>query len=188
MMKQKKRAKPCRRCGLPNLGRHDEFCREAHAHLSALADLSPEDARAVGRASAHAVHEELLEPAVRFREGVTDLDVARLLRALEAGAEVVQGGRAGWTVPTGSPLRRGNLAKTVNEAVRLGLAVAEPYWVTASIVRTKVRPVDVHLRSQWDNLRPACEDDFDVWRPPQRYRLVSEPGWADCPRCSSRAY
>lgn len=173
---------PCPECGRStgNVAKHLAACRRKRAELAAQADLSPADLRLIERACAHAVHEDLLEPAQRFGNGVTDLDVARLLKALESGNEVVQGGSAGWTVPTGSPLRRGGLARTVQEALRTGLVRALSKPTGPQIRRVYLVPADVHLRDRWDNLSPLCGAPGGAGR---RWRLVKNREWADCRAC-----
>lgn len=174
---------PCPKCGRTtgNVAKHLKACEARHASLAAEAELSPADLRLIERACAHAVHEEVLEPVQRFRNGVSNLDVARLLKALESGAEVIQGGSAGWTVPTGSPLRRGGLAKTVQEALRTGLVHAVSKPTGPGVRRVWIVPADVHLTDRWDNLQPACGPGAGDGS--RRWRLVRNREWADCPAC-----
>jgi len=151
-----------------NVARHLPACR------ARLAD-SETPTRAVERAVAH------IQPdSAPFENGVTDLEISRLIRALEMGTEVVQGGHTGWTAPAGSPLRRTGLAKIVHEAIRTGLVVAVSRHVAPSIVRVRVLPAPVHLRA---GERPACN-------PPQglkRYRMVDNRDVVDCFSCLTEA-
>jgi hypothetical protein len=177
----------CPECGREtgNIARHEPICRRKRAEaMAGELPLSPEERRLVERACAHAVFEELLEPERRFANGVTDLDVARLLKVLESGGVVVQGGRSGWTVPTGSPLHKGGLAKTVQETIRLGLVTALSEPVGPQIRRVYLVPADVHLRSPWDNLSPACASTAKGLK---RHRLVRNRQWVDCRACLESA-
>lgn len=140
---------------------------------------TPADLRRIERAGAHGVHAELLEPEFRLGRGVSDLDVARLMLALESGVQVIQGGRGGWTTRgSGALARKAGLPVVVDEAIRLGLVRAVSELVGPSVHRVYVVPAPVHLRSPWDNLAPACP------RLPGRYRLVKNRLWVDCKACS----
>lgn len=175
-------AGPCPKCGREtgNVAKHLKACERKHEELAAEAELSPEDRRAVERAVAHARHDEVLEPAARFRNGVEDLDVARLLRAIEAGTEVYQGGVSGWTVAKGGPLFRRGLACIVQEALRTGLVHAVSVPTGPGVRRVFIVSANVHLTDPWDNLRPACGGSED---PSRRYRLVRNRTWVDCRAC-----
>src|ERR1044071_5731321 len=172
--RQAGRCKICER-EVGNLATHTRSCERARAEFD-QPDLSLEEFWALERATAHV--QSNVEP---FENGVTDLDMARLLRALEAGTEVCQGGRAGWAAPTGSPLKRTGLAKTVNEAIRVGLVTAVTLRTAPSIVYVRVVPAPVHL---------LAEDGGPVCRPPQglkRYRMVDNRDVVDCFSCLTEA-
>lgn len=172
----------CRVCGREtgNLARHTPACR-------ARAAASLADARVVGRAAAHALPEDALEPAQRFQGAVTDLRVARLLRALDEGVSVVQGGRYGWIAPDGSPLSQPRLAAVVAEALRTGLARAVSTPVAPGIRQVRLVPAPVHLRAPTDAYRPSCRP-LRVTGSPTRYRIVDDRDWVDCQACLDAAY
>jgi hypothetical protein len=168
----------CPHCGRAptgtRTGRHIAVCEREHAAFY----LSPTDWMAIERAGAHTVHANLLEPAQRFQDGVSDLDAARLLRALDAHAQVAQVGRDGWMSRPSIRWTKGLLGRTVRECLRLKLVEAH----TAPGVGAWITPAEVHLAGV-DNLRPLC-DDSDPWEiKSQRYRLVRERLLADCVAC-----
>lgn len=141
------------------------------------------DQRAVTRAAAHVLPDDAVTAAQRLQEGITDLDVTRLLYALETGTSVVQGGASGWTTEVPSlTLPRKGLATLVTVALHHGLvrAVSEP--VAPAVRKVWVVPAPVHLGA----LRPSCR----ATRPygPMRYRLTDDRTLADCQNCLTAAY
>lgn len=86
-------------------------------------DEQAQDAYAI-RASAHSAVPGVLRPSQRFVAYVTDLDVARVMLALERGARLRYSRVGTWVAPAGlamvnmSPAR---LSNTVNEMIRTGL-------------------------------------------------------------------
>lgn len=169
----------CTACGREtgNLARHVPACTSAR-----------QDPRAVARAVAHALPASMLGPAQRFQGEVDDLMVARLMRALDAGVEVHQGGRYGWQAPQDSPLNQRRLGGTVAEALRTGLvrALSEP--VGPQIRKVYVVPAPVHLRASGGPSAPRCRRYDPPNGSPMRFRLVDEIDLVDCRTCLDDAY
>lgn len=131
----------------------------------------------IERAGAHACAPELLTPEARLREGVTDLDVARLLEALERGIQLRVNRLGRWFAPVGSPLGR-QVSVVVQEAIRTGLVVNVPW--------DRLIPALVHLKA-WDGERwgTSCQAVGENMGP-KRVRMVAEPVMADCLACLDR--
>lgn len=140
-------------------------------HLTVL------DWRRIERAGAHAAPDHLLTPEARFCEGVTDVDVARFLEALEAGTRFRVDAQRRWRAPTGSPLPA-NISNVIREAIRTGLAYNVPSHALV--------PARVHSR-KWDGAEwvTACDDPGENFGP-KRVRLVSDDQYVDCPDCLDR--
>jgi hypothetical protein len=132
---------------------------------------SPVELRMIERASAHVVAESLLPERARFRDGVTDLDVARIIRALEAGHMVVQprGLNFRWVAPQVG-MEGLKLNRVVREMLRTGLATNK---------EGKLVPAMVHLApaGAWAPRCPAR---------PLRVRTLDHPAMVDCLRCLDR--
>jgi hypothetical protein len=163
----------CPLCGREtgNLTRHTPACRRKQAEMPTQ--------RAVQRSAAHVVPEGTLTALQRPQGAVSDLNIARLMRALESGVLVYQGGRYGWKCDGGLPLAQRTLGNTVTEAVRVGLvrAISEP--TGPQVRKVFVVPAPVHLRTMPS--RPLCR-----WNEPPgviRYRLTDDRGLADCDAC-----
>src|SRR5687768_4149040 len=88
-------------------------------------DLTPDEIGQAfaDRASAHAVDASMLRVAQRWVHGVTDLDVARVMYALERGTRPYRNRAGRWYAPTGSPLggMGTNLSTVIGEMIRTGL-------------------------------------------------------------------
>lgn len=131
-----------------NLGAH----QRGKAHLANLDEVERD---IIIRAGAHGASATTLAEEARFRGCTTDLDVARLLRHLEAGMEVVRGGSR-WLVATKPhPFRDGHLGNHITEGLRLGL-LAE--------ADGRIVPAPVHARSATDLTVPACGANALRWR------------------------
>lgn len=137
-----------------------------------------QDVIEVLRATAHVQPAADLPPAGRFKQGVTDLDAARVLRALENGTEVLQGGRHVWFAAPAMPrpFTAPMLALVVQELIRTGLAFGISEELNRSTWRVRVIPALIHVRRPGTQ-RPACS----ARRP--RYRLVENTQAASCPDC-----
>lgn len=168
----------CPTCGREtgNLARHAPACPVR----------TPATPRALARAAAHALPDEMLAGAQRF-EGITDFAMATLMRALDEGADVHQGGRYGWRCGWDAPLPPAALGRTVAEAIRTGLARAVSTPTGPQTRRVHVVPAPAHLRSPYKPSAPAC----CVLRLPgsaMRWRLVDDRSYADCRDCLDAAY
>lgn len=138
--------------------------------------------REVTRAAAHA--DEMVTP----ENGVTDLDLARLLRALDNGVQIHPQGSHRWKAPSGSPLAGRNLSNTVNEALRAKLAFIQATPVSPGVIKLAVRPAVVHMRHPRASRFPAC---LEVLHPNggfggARFRLVDDRSMVDCEACAGR--
>lgn len=129
---------------------------------------SPAELRGIERAAAHAVHESALSPEARFRDGVTDLDVARVLRAVESGVRVVQPRGLGYRW-AGLDLGPGKLTVVVREMIRTGLAENRDGLLV---------PAKVHLDA--GDRTPACGGTKAL-----RHRTHADLALVDCLGCVS---
>ena len=135
------------------------------------------------RAGAHAAEPAKLHPAARFRDGVTDLDMARILLALDRGVPIVMKGYR-WTVPAHSPLLA-KLASVMSEGIRLGLIHSAIEKTGPNTHRQVAVAAPVHLRSADNPDRPACPRPKGI----KRFRLMNAEGirYVDCPACKELA-
>lgn len=136
------------------------------------------DRAIIERAGAHAADPEGLHPSARFRGATTDLDVARLLRALESGV-VVYPERDTFKADGNLPLPA--LRRTVTECLRVGLVHITSERLGPSVWRTRVVPAITHAHHPIDPNRPACRVD----RVPgiKRWRLLADLTLVDCQAC-----
>lgn len=184
----------CDICGITTgcLPKHRKACARKAGQVPATGPLTEAELAAIDRAGSFAVADAVLDYDRQLHNGVTDLDMARLLLALDQGAEIVMGGRTDrWLAPAGSPLKgmdgryqRRSLSKVVNEAIRLGLvfvATDHPDGIPA-LVRTFIVPSLTHVRSRFNRLAPMCARPTNSIK---RYRLLdpSHLVLVDCQRC-----
>lgn len=184
----------CDVCGreVGNLPSHRRACARKAGQVPATGPITEEELGLIERAGSFAVADGVLDHDRQLQRGVTDLDVARLLLALDQGAEIIMSGRTDrWVAPTGSPLKgmdgryeRRSLSKVVNEAIRLGLAFVatdHPDGIPA-LVRTFLVPCLTHLRSRFNPLAPTCSRPTNSIK---RYRLLNASALAlvDCQAC-----
>jgi len=159
-----------------------------------IAELAPKDQGLVIRASAHAAAEAMLLPGSRFQEGVTDLEVARVLSALERGALIVPSASRPnrWMLGVGTPNplvgMESNagprpLSRIVAEMIRLGLAYPRTERTGPASYRTYLEPAMVHLRGPVWRL-PMCGGPSSTIK---RYRLVDDLTLVDCQSCADAA-
>ena len=141
-----------------------------------ILDLPQRELDLIARAGAHCLAGAGAPDATRFRNHVTDLDAARLIHRIERGALVVPAGRTWHMIGGWDDI---HLTRIVNECLRLGLAEASTAHTGRDIVRTTLTAAPVHLRVRD---MPACA----AADPGTRYRLVTDPGLADCPACLAR--
>jgi hypothetical protein len=140
-----------------------------------------QDAFAI-RASAHAADPGVLRAAQRFQSLVTDLDVARVMLALERGAKPTRNRADRWSVPAGTPLNGmtpGRLSNAIREMVRTGLVRHYRNKTGDHLI-----PAPVHFRDRHDDgsQTSAClfvGEDLG----PMRARLVDRLDLVDCLAC-----
>lgn len=130
---------------------------------------------AIERATAHAAAESVLERDARWAlDGVTDLSVARVMRALERGVRASRG-KARWSMPGVS-----FASPNIMEMVRTGLVVHVRMHGHDVLV-----PAPVHL-GQWNDQQArwtaACRPVGENMGP-KRVRLHREPIVVDCLSC-----
>jgi hypothetical protein len=134
---------------------------------------------AIIRAAAHSAAPATLRAPQRFCSGVTDLDLARVMRALESGIRPYRNKGGRWFMPSGTaPTGLGyKLSTIVNEMIRTGLV---------RHYRTRegdfLLPAPVHYRNHEDRGLSAClfvGEDMG----PMRARLVDRLDLVDCGDC-----
>jgi hypothetical protein len=137
--------------------------------------LTDADRRLIERAGAHAVPEDLLTPGARWAHGVDDLFVARLILALERGAEMHMAGNGRWYAPEGSGLNGTFLSTAIREMIRTGLVV---HHHTGALI-----PAPVHFAA-WNATRwvSACRVVGEA-RGPKRVRIHQDKTLIDCRSC-----
>jgi hypothetical protein len=140
--------------------------------------LSLEDRRLIERSAAHALADGI-GPA--FRNGVTDLDVARLILRLEQGAIVVQakGGRSWHTLPRGE--RMPPLTRVVQECLRLGLVYRATIETGPAVRRVQLAAAPIHRRLAPNTTR--C--NASLLRRGLRWRTTLDARLVDCFACRS---
>jgi len=141
--------------------------------------LTPMERTLIERAAAHSMAEAMLTPAARFQCGVTDLEVARVMRALEAGTPIERNRNGRWCAPSGSPVNSRTLSVTVNECIRTGLIV---HYRTGALI-----PAMVHFKVWGDSGRAwsGCLVPGEH-QGPKRVRLHADPLMVDCLACLDR--
>ena len=126
----------------------------------------------ITRSTAHSMPETMLHPDARWQRGVTDLDVARVMLAIERGTEITQGNGHRWVPPVGSRMGQ-DVSIIVNEMIRTGLLI---HHHTGALVPAKVHhaPDGVHVST--------CHTAGEGMGP-KRVRLVESLGLVDCLDC-----
>lgn len=141
--------------------------------------VTPADRRLCDRAAAHSVGEiGRLNLEACFRGGITDLDVARVILAVERGSDIRQGGEARWMLVGREKMNRNFLSCVVDEMLRTGLAMALSERVRHEVVAVHIRVAPVHFRALSDDLRPSCHT-----RVPLRVRRTERRDLVDCVSC-----
>lgn len=145
--------------------------------------LSQRELDLIERAGAHAVAECLLAEAARFRDGVTDLDVSRLIHRIERGQTFVPAAAPGcWTLLTGRGPRFTGLSRVVREAMRVGLVHEDTVRTGPDVVRTILVAAPVHLRHPTlVRGQTACTASAQV--PYGRFRTLPDRDLVDCSAC-----
>jgi hypothetical protein len=152
-------------------------------------DIETQDAWAT-RAGAHAAEASVLRVAQRFQNQVTDLDVARVMLALERGARPFLNRMGRWFVPTGTPLNgmpAHKLSTVIQEMIRTGLVRHHRPWHAPDVLI----PAPTHFRVKVELTQPdqtlqhsAClfvGEDLG----PMRARLVDRLDLTDCLACEA---
>lgn len=135
----------------------------------AVADLPASEQRLIARAGLHAMKDPS-EP-LAFRDGVTDLDAARLIHAIERGYVVVPRGRV-WTDLSGAlRARMPHLTRVVQECLRVRLVSIAAVHFGGDVVRHQLVAAPVHLR--------GAHDLPEGWR----HRLTDDATLIDCKAC-----
>lgn len=159
-------AKPCPHCGGPH---GPDYCLTAD-----FGALAARRERYTVRAGAHAA--EPLRAAQRWQHGVTDLDVASIMYAIEADAmefHRIKGGR--WVAPVlGRRLSVRDVSRVINEMIRTGLlrhVIDHGYDYLV--------PALVHLVDETVSACRFTGEDLG----PMRARLVQPLDLVDCLEC-----
>lgn len=162
---------------------HMRYCLFVdHSALESLAESLTE------RAASSAAAETGLRPAQRFQSGVTDLDVSRVMIALERGVRPYRNRAGHWLAPTGTALEGmgstgvgRNLSTVVNEMVRTGLV--RHYRDREG---DHLLPAPVHFRIvEADSSRhSACRFTGEDMGP-MRARLIDRMDLVDCLACEA---
>lgn len=143
-------------------------------------DLTSLEHTLIERSAAHSMAEAVLTEAARFRNAVTDLDVARAMRALEAGVPFRRTTTGRWFVPRTTPLDGQKLSSIVSECIRTGLMI---HYRTGDLI-----PAMVHLK-RWDQAMGRWTTHCDTAGEnlgPKRVRLHADPIMVDCLACLDR--
>lgn len=139
-----------------------------------MPELTAAEQAHITRAAAHAVDPEKLRPLQRFAPYVTDVQVARIMMALERGTVLYRSRLGRWLAPTGSPISQ-NLSPAVMEMIRTGLV---RHWIDRE--GDHLIPAKVHL--DLGDRQSACHfvgEDMG----PMRSRLVQDLSLVDCLHC-----
>jgi len=144
-----------------------------------MVELTEMERTLIERAAAHSMAEAMLMPQARFQHGVTDLEVARVMRALEAGTPIERNRNGRWCAPSGSPVNSRTLSITINECIRTGLMI---HYRTGVLI-----PAMVHLK-HWGADQRWHSECFTAGEHmgPKRVRLHADPIMVDCLACLDR--
>jgi hypothetical protein len=143
-------------------------------------DLTSMELALIERSAAHSMAEAVLTEAARFQNGVTDLDVALVMRALEGGTPFSRTVRGRWFAPVGAPVNGNTLSTVVNECIRTGLMI---HYRTGVLI-----PAMVHLK-RWDQAMGRWTTHCDTAGEnmgPKRVRLHDDALMVDCLACLDR--
>lgn len=148
-----------------NLTIHERFCSTRR---------DPLDESLIARSSSHVRPDEYMRAAQRLQNGVTELDVARVMHELEKGTRLYLNRLGRWCAPTGS--RLGNKpSPAVHEMIRTGLV--RHYKDREG---DHLLPAKVHLDA--GEYQSACHfigEDMG----PMRSRLSTDKTLVDCLDC-----
>jgi len=141
--------------------------------------LTHEDRRLIDRSACHALADGI-GPA--FRNGVTDLDAARLILRLEQGVIVVpaKGGRSWHTLPRGQ--RMPPLTRVVEECLRLGLVARDTIETGPGVRRIQLAAAPIHRRLAVNTTLCSASNTL----PGLRWRTTLDADLVDCFTCRVR--
>jgi hypothetical protein len=141
----------------------------------------------IERASAHALPPHLLTEDNAFQLGVTELDMARILEALEEGVPFRRNEHGRWYAPENFP-KGVRVSQVIAEGIRTGLIqylVKRPFgraWIHSLIPAPVHQGVWNDERASWD---PEC-GEAGHGKGPKRTRVHRDPKAVDCARCLAR--
>lgn len=149
------------------------------ANLSlAVAGLPEREQILILRSVTHVADESRLPAWAQLCNRVTDLDVARLIHAIERGTIIYSHGAA-WTDLGGDlRARMPHLTRIVNECLRLGLVERTSEQTAPGIWRTWLVAAPVHC-----NGGANIPTHHRGRTRPIRYRLSSDLALVDCDAC-----
>jgi hypothetical protein len=162
----------CRHCKRPTgaLTVHERSCNRPTVE---------QEATLIERAGTAVMPEGTARRAQRLQGGVTDLDVARVLHAVERGTVLYLTSHGRWCAPVGSPVHGGKTSSTVHEMIRTGLLRHYRDRDGDHLV-----PAVVHLDAG-ERLSACLFAGEDLG--PMRARLAKDIDLVDCQNCLSKA-
>lgn len=145
-----------------------------------------EERRRIERAGAHALRPDQLAEDNRFQGGVTDLDMARVLEALERGGsdQFRRNEHGRWYALPGVPVQY-RVSATIQEGIRTGLITHTVQRPRGQAWIHRLVPAPVHL-GEWNHETAAWEPACGLAgfnKGPKRTRVHRDPQITDCPRC-----
>lgn len=153
---------------------------EEKSNVIPFPTLTAELQTMVAKAGLHAADPTRLKLDARFRGGITDLDVARVILAAERGAGIVADpGPCRWVLMGPERMGRVMLSRIVEEMIRTGLAAGVSESRGRDLVRVSVRVAPIHLRARRNDLRARCTSRA------LRLRRTDDPTLVDCVSCLS---
>lgn len=154
--------------------------------IEETATLTADEAYEI-RAAAHAAAPATLRVAQRFRDGVTDLQVALAMLAIERGIKVYRNRAGRWFMPKegdlqgyGQRMTAGNLSPVIGEMIRTGLV---RHWIDRD--GDHLIPAKVHMMSGGEGRRHSTCLFTGEDLGPMRSRLVAPVYFSlvDCLDC-----
>jgi hypothetical protein len=145
--------------------------------MNVMDQLSATERVLIARSVAHVLPDEDTPDVARLRDGVTDLDAARLILRIERGALIVPAGRS-WVVLHDAN-RTLRLARIVEECLRLRLVYRDMIEIGPDVLRCQLAAAPVHHRTGAN--RTLCP--MSLKYPHARYRCVGDSTLVDCLTC-----
>lgn len=146
--------------------------------IEQLATISEREQNLITRSASHALADVVAGDS-RFRNGVTDLDAARLIHRIERGAMIVPSatGRSWHEVPRGPHMPP--LTRVIEECLRLGLVERLTVETAPGIWRTQLQAAAVHIETAPGHV--LCRRHLRA--PGKRLRALRDATLADCAAC-----